>query len=274
MLSKKESMLDHLIYYSQMTFFKKKNFRFAHEYIDKFISNSSSDFSTRKDSHAKGKTTGENQMLDENSSKTVYADRDKKAKLQRWMSILNVIGLILAVIAIFWGFKSGLFTNEEQMKSVLMKAGPAAPLVFILIQIVQTVIPIIPGALTIPMGTMIFGPWYGFALNFIGVMIGSVMNFALARHYGRPLVEILVADKDYDKYIGWLDSERGFDKLFTFGMFFPLSPADLLCYFAGLSTISFKKYLIILSLGKPFTLFIYQYGMTAILEFIFSSLGF
>lgn len=199
--------------------------------------------------------------------------KKRKALIQNIFNILNIIGLILAVVAIIWGFKTGLFTNEERMKSVIMKAGPAAPLVFILIQIVQTVIPIIPGALTIPMGTMIFGPRYGFLLNFIGIMIGSIMNFLLARRFGRPLVEMVTDDKKFDKYIQWLDSDKGFDPLFTFGMFFPVSPADLLCYFAGLSSMTFKKYLLILLLGKPFTLFIYQYGMTSLLHFLFSGLS-
>lgn len=199
--------------------------------------------------------------------------REKKAILQKVFAILNIVGLILAIIAIVWGFKTGLFTDKERMQAVLMKAGAAAPIVFILIQIVQTVIPIIPGALTIPMGTMVFGPIAGFLLNFIGIMIGSATNFLLARRFGRPLVEMVTADKQFDKYIRWLDSEKGFDRLFIFGMFFPLSPADLLCYFAGLSAMSFRKYLLILSLGKPFTLFIYQYGMTNLLHFIFGRLG-
>lgn len=207
------------------------------------------------------------------NSELSHEQRQKKEKLQRLFTFLNVIGFILAIAGIFWGFKSGLFTNEEQMKAVLLKAGPAAPIVFIFIQIIQTVIPIIPGALTIPMGTMIFGPTYGFLLNFIGIMIGSVMNFLLARRFGRPLVEMVTDDKKFNKYIRWLDSEKGFDRLFTFGMFFPLSPADLLCYFAGLSAISFKKYLLILSLGKPFTLFIYQYGMTNLLQLVFGKLA-
>jgi len=193
----------------------------------------------------------------------------KKELVHYLLNVLNIAGFLAAIYFIYWGIKSDIFTSEVALRNLLNQLGPGAPYGFILIQIIQTIIPIIPGALTIPMGAMVFGMGYGFFLNFIGIMIGSVINFMLARKYGRPLVEMLVGEKKMTKYTGWLDKNNRFDKLFTFGMFFPISPADVLCYIAGLSNISFKKYLIILSLGKPFTLFIYSYGTMKILKFVF-----
>ena len=196
--------------------------------------------------------------------------RDKRKEMVQFgLNLFNLVGIGLTIYAFYWGFKSQIFTQEEALRNLLTTLGPAAPYGFILLQIIQTVIPIIPGALTIPMGTMIFGMSYGFVLNFIGIMLGSIMNFILARKFGRPLVEIIVAEKQFNKYITWLDEKNRFDKLFTFGMFFPFSPADFLCYLAGLSNISFYKYLLILSTGKPFTLFVYSYGTMGILTFFF-----
>ena len=196
--------------------------------------------------------------------------RDKRKEMVQFgLNLFNLVGIGFTIYAFYWGFKSQIFTQEEALRNLLTTLGPAAPYGFILLQIIQTVIPIIPGALTIPMGTMIFGMSYGFVLNFIGIMLGSIMNFILARKFGRPLVEIIVAEKQFNKYITWLDEKNRFDKLFTFGMFFPFSPADFLCYLAGLSNISFYKYLLILSTGKPFTLFVYSYGTMGILTFFF-----
>lgn|SRR5699024_1596943 len=205
-----------------------------------------------------------------NDSVQVTAAKQKnKEIIQFGLNLLNILGVAVTVYALYWGFKSQIFTSEDALRDLLYTMGPAAPYGFILIQIVQTIIPIIPGALTIPMGAMIFGMGYGFMLNFIGIMIGSIMNFILARKFGRPLVEMLVNEKQYNKYANWLDDNNRFDKLFTFGMFFPLSPADFLCYLAGLSNISFNKYLLILTAGKPFTLFIYSYGTMGMLTFFF-----
>lgn len=208
------------------------------------------------------------QQFPEDFSQVHTQDKHKEI-VQFGLHLLNLLGVVLTLYALYWGFKSQVFTQEEALRDLLATLGPAAPIGFILIQIIQTVIPIIPGALTIPMGTMIFGMGYGFVLNFIGIMVGSVMNFMLARKFGRPLVEMIIDEKQFNKYITWLDEKNRFDKLFTFGMFFPFSPADFLCYLAGLSNISFYKYLLILTTGKPFTLFIYSYGTMGMLTLFF-----
>ena len=57
------------------------------------------------------------------------------------------------------------------------------------------------------MGALIFGMGYGFYLNFIGIMIGSIINFILARKLGRPFVELLVDQNKFQKYTRWLDDE-------------------------------------------------------------------
>lgn len=200
-------------------------------------------------------------------------EQKNKDWIQIGLHLLNIFGVIVTIYVLYWGFKHEIFTSEEALRNLLFTMGPAAPFGFIFIQIIQTVIPVIPGALTIPMGSMIFGMKYGFLLNFIGIMIGSVMNFILARKFGRPLVEMIVDEKQLYKYSNWLDDNNRFDKLFTFGMFFPLSPADFLCYLAGLSNISFNKYLLILTAGKPLTLFIYSYGTMSILGLFFRFIG-
>ena len=200
-------------------------------------------------------------------------EQKNKGWVQIGLHLLNILGVVVTIYALYWGFKQQIFTSEEALRNLLYTMGPAAPFGFIFIQIIQTVIPIIPGALTIPMGSIIFGMKYGFLLNFIGIMIGSVMNFILARKFGRPLVEMIVDEKQFYKYASWLEDNNRFDKLFTFGMFFPLSPADFLCYLAGLSNISFNKYLLILTAGKPLTLFIYSYGTMSILSLFFRFIG-
>ncbi len=192
----------------------------------------------------------------------------KNETSQKIISVLSVFGIILTVVLAYLAYKKGLFTDPKALEAFLHEMGPGGPYLFIVIQIIQTVIPIISGALTCPAGALIFGNLMGFVYNLIGIMIGSVLNFFLARYYGKPLVQALTSPKTYDKYIGWLDRGKTFDRLFAFGMFFPLSPADFLCLMAGLSKMSFRKFFVILSLGKPLTLFLYTYGITEVLKAI------
>ena len=50
-------------------------------------------------------------------------------------------------------------------------------------------------------------------------------------------------------------------------MIWPVSPADFLCMLAALTKMTFKRYMIIIILTKPFTLVVYTYGLTYIIDF-------
>lgn len=195
-----------------------------------------------------------------------------KRYFQIGLRLLGILGIIFTIYGFYWGYHQNLFTSDLALSQFLQSVGPLAPFLFMMLQIIQTMFPLIPGGLTIPGGLMIFGMGYGYLLNFVGIMIGSIINFTLARKFGRPLVQLLMGNRTFNKYVRWLDNPRQFKRLFIFGMFFPLSPADLLCYLAGLSDLSYRDYLLILSLGKPIALFLYSYGMVEILNRLFQLL--
>lgn len=195
-----------------------------------------------------------------------------KRYFQIGLRLLGILGIIFTIYGFYWGYRQELFTSDLALSQFLQSVGPLAPFLFMMLQIIQTMFPLIPGGLTIPGGLMIFGMGYGYLLNFVGIMIGSIINFTLARKFGRPLVQLLMGNRTFNKYVRWLDNPRQFKRLFIFGMFFPLSPADLLCYLAGLSDLSYRDYLLILSLGKPIALFLYSYGMVEILNRLFQLL--
>lgn len=132
---------------------------------------------------------------------------------------------------------------------------------FILIQMVQVVVPIIPGGITCAVGVVIFGPWYGLLYNYIGIVVGSGINFYLARRYGQCLVKFFVKEETYDKYITWLDKGKKFDKFFALAIFFPCAPDDVLCMIAGLTKMSWKKFSAIILLGKPASIAAYSMAL-------------
>ena len=94
------------------------------------------------------------------------------------------------------------------------------------------------------------------------------MAFLLSKHNGRPFVHHIIGEKNYNKYIGWLDKGKAFDKAFAVAIFLPVAPDDLLCYIAGLTKMSLKKFTCIILLGKPGSIFLYSLGLTGIMELI------
>lgn len=56
-----------------------------------------------------------------------------------------VCGIIIILLVIYW-YRLGIFTDQAKMRAYLANKQIVGPIIFVLIQIVQVVVPIIPGA--------------------------------------------------------------------------------------------------------------------------------
>lgn len=202
----------------------------------------------------------------------------KRSKLWKWLSDnknTRIIYRIVSAVVIFvliafgiYGYQSGLFTSVEAIQEFVGRYGLIAPVIFILIQIIQVVIPIIPGGISLLAGVLIFGSVYGFIYNYTGIAIGSVAIFLIARKLGRPFVESRVSTGLFKKYAIWLENKNRFDILFTIAIAMPVAPDDFLCMLAGLTKMSLKKFTLIILLCKPPTILAYSFGLTVISTWI------
>ena len=183
---------------------------------------------------------------------------ERRQKIIHYITWCSMGALLAFTI---YGMKSGILTDRSQMEALVSKSGIYGPLLFVLIQIVQVVIPIIPGGVTCAVGVVLFGAWEGLLYNYIGIVIGSFINFYLARRYGKCFVQALVKEETYEKYAGWLERGKKFDRFFALAIFFPCAPDDFLCMLAGLTRMSFKKFSTIILLGKPASIAIYSLAL-------------
>ncbi len=185
--------------------------------------------------------------------------KKKRIDLRLIINAITIVGTIITFILLYIAIKEELFTSEEKLKLLLEKCGCLAPLLFIFIQIVQVIIPLIPGGVSQVVGVLVFGPFWGFIYNYVGIVIGSIIVFLLARKYGMPLIKKMFKKELIEKYIGWLDKGNKFEKFFAIAIFLPVAPDDFLCYLAGVTNIPLKKYIAIIVLLKPFTIAMYSY---------------
>ena len=192
-------------------------------------------------------------------------------KTRRMINLITIFGTILICIFFYYALKAEIFTSEEKMKIFLEKGGVFAPIIFVLIQIVQVVIPLIPGGISQGVGVLIFGPLWGFVYNYIGIVIGSIIVFFIARKYGMSLIKRMFKKELIDKYIGWLNKGKKFEKFFALAIFFPIAPDDFLCYLAGVTKMSTKTYIAIIVLLKPFTILMYS-GFLVLVSNVFLNL--
>ncbi|MGM0166904.1 hypothetical protein IGI39_001884 [Enterococcus sp. AZ135] len=180
---------------------------------------------------------------------------------RRLLNIISLMGIAITVSLTIYFYHLGVFNDMGSLQQLVGQSPIAGPLIFVLIQIIQVVIPIIPGGISLAAGVLIFGPYWGFVYNYVGIVIGSLILFLMGRHYGKPLIMHLVSDKVYQKYSHWLEDQSRFDKMFTLAIFLPVAPDDALCLMASLTNMSFKKYSAIIFLAKPASIFLYSLAL-------------
>ena len=183
------------------------------------------------------------------------------ATSRRIINTISIIGLGLSIALTIYFINLGVFKDINVLRGLVGNSVILGPIVFILLQILQVVIPIIPGGVSSAAGVLIFGPYLGFVYNYVGISIGSVIIFLLGRRYGKPFILSMISDKTYDKYIGWLDNQSRFEKLFALAIFLPVAPDDALCLMAGLTNMSVKKFTLIILLAKPASIFLYSMAL-------------
>ena len=170
--------------------------------------------------------------------------------------------VLIGALIIFsvYGYQKGIFTSRDQLELFIRQSSFWGPLLFIVIQIAQVVIAVIPGGLTCLAGVVFFGPWYGFLYSAVGIIIGSCINFYLARRYGEKFIRLFVNDETYEKTRKKFLTGKKFDVVFTAAILLPGAPDDVLCMLAGLTDMSWRKFLTILFLGRPVTIVVYSLG--------------
>jgi len=183
------------------------------------------------------------------------------ATSRRIINTISIIGLGLSIALTIYFINLGVFKDINALRGLVGNSVILGPIFFILLQILQVVIPIIPGGVSSAAGVLIFGPYLGFVYNYVGISIGSVIIFLLGRRYGKPFILSMISDKTYDKYIGWLDNQSRFEKLFALAIFLPVAPDDALCLMAGLTNMTVKKFTLIILLAKPASIFLYSMAL-------------
>ncbi len=164
-----------------------------------------------------------------------------------WIALLAAVtGLLLAA------YRQGylqLFREPVLLREWVSTWGLLAPVVIILLQAVQVLLAPIPGQVVGLASGYLFGVGWGATYSLLGTALGSLCALALARRYGRPLVERLVPAQSLAR----LDEGARQRGLFFFLLVFllPFLPDDVICFAAGLTRIPIPALMLAVLAGRP-----------------------
>ncbi len=132
----------------------------------------------------------------------------------------------------------------EALRDYIDSFGNLAVFLFILFCFLQVIVLPVPGSAAVGAGVALFGPVRCIIYSFIGIVTGSIVAFAIGRWVGYKAVKWIVGKETLDK---WLEKLKGKDYLILSLMFLlPMFPDDVLCFVAGLSSMTWGYFIIMI----------------------------
>lgn len=125
----------------------------------------------------------------------------------------------------------------------------ASIFIYIGFQIVQILIPILPGQFFQIAAGWLYGVLLGLLFSIIGSIIGTFLTFYLSKLLGNDAMYLFFGEKRFEKYKSYLNNKKAYFVVFLIYLI-PGLPKDLMCYAAGVSEMKLKPFLIISVIGR------------------------
>ena len=152
--------------------------------------------------------------------------------------------------------------TPESLEMYLKKAGVWMPIIYIVLQYLQVVLLPIPSTVSTLAGVALFGPFETLLYSLLGIIPASLTAFFVGRKLGYKAVAWIVGKEELDK---WQKKLKGKDNLLLTIMFvLPMFPDDVLCFIAGLSSMTFQYFFIMVAVSRILAISVTCYS----LEFI------
>ncbi len=210
--------------------------------------------------------------MNKTETKTIKFENHAAPKIgkdeTKWRKWILIGGTIVLILIMWYFFHNNYFKDPQKLQHVIQRAGAWGPVLFIIFQALQVIVPVLPGGVSGSLAMLCFGTWTGYLYSYIGVILGSCLAFWLVRRYGVKILSWLVSEQTFDKYYTKLQNSKNFTKYFAILIFLPVAPDDLLCMIAGLTKMKFRTFLIIILLGKPVSSFFYSYFIMRLMRLI------
>ncbi|HIQ71761.1 MAG TPA: TVP38/TMEM64 family protein [Candidatus Onthenecus intestinigallinarum] len=173
--------------------------------------------------------------------------------LRRLLPLLALLAVLALLAAL--ALRAGLLENvssPEALRAWIDGFGPAAAVVYFLLQAVSVIIAPIPSNITTAAGALALGFWPGFLIGAAAIFAGSCVVFGLARRLGEPFVRRFADAKTIARYMPLIEKKR--DAFLFLALLLPFLPDDVLCILAGLTRIPAARFAVIALITRPWGL--------------------
>ncbi len=174
------------------------------------------------------------------------ADFLRKAALVGSLAVAAIAAAYVAAIEYGW---IKYFEDADSLLELIRRYDSYAVLIFVAVQFAQVTILPLPATLTTIAGFTVFGVGETLLYSSAAIIAGSMVAFAAGRTFGVRLAVWLCGAKSVAKYRELL---KGRETLLLYAMFLlPIFPDDLLCVIAGLGSMSYRSFGIMMLITRP-----------------------
>lgn len=166
------------------------------------------------------------------------------------ISLLIFMLLVMGAITYFVGKPLVKFMDRpERFRSWVDSHGLGGRLAFVGAMLLQVVIAFIPGEPFEIGAGYAFGFWEGTALCMLAIILGSAIIFLLMKKYGTKFALFFFSQEKLDS-VKFLQDDTKVSLVVFLLLFIPGTPKDLLSYGAGLTKITFWRWILIVSIAR------------------------
>lgn len=161
--------------------------------------------------------------------------------------IIVLIGLTVLCVPLV-----NRLTSEEgraQLEAFFADNALWGVVVFLILQVLQVVVALIPGGIIQIIAGVAFGGVWGTVFSLVGVIIGTYIVFVIVRKLGAPIVEAFI-DKKGIKQFSFLNDNKKLELAVFILFLIPGIPKDTLTYIAPLTKIKMPNFILLSTVAR------------------------
>lgn len=178
----------------------------------------------------------------------------KKTKIIKLIIFIITIFLLIGMTIYFFPIMKNLLTEEgrQEFSKKINESGTTGVLLLLGLQVVQIVLPILPGEPIELLAGMCYGAIGGFLFISISSLLVNALIFFVVRKFGRDFVYTMVKKEKIEKIENskLFKNPKKIEYIMLILFLIPGTPKDLLVYVAGLLPINPIKFLLLTTLAR------------------------
>jgi uncharacterized membrane protein YdjX (TVP38/TMEM64 family) len=169
------------------------------------------------------------------------ATESEKPGRSGWIKLAALGALVVGSTLAFWYSGVADRVTVGQIRATRESLGPLAPVLFVVVYVVGTVLAF-PGIVLTLAGGLLFGTFVGGSLVLVGASAGAILAFLVARHAGRSTVVRYFAGGRLERFDRAV-TDSGFSAV-LFTRLVPVVPFNVVNFLWGLTGVRLRDYVL------------------------------